>query len=143
MITPDTRYDCEILQSTQNMAHVGGDYYNPVQELKQNAKQICGGTLRELGIHQDRMNFSPEEETTFVISQMIEAFRERMSEEYPWVFVVYSTGKYEMAPATLYSQSLMRYEERVARGELKRIGIYLATDEGAQKGINTPFEEID
>ncbi len=129
------RSDYEIMLSAENRVYVGGDYYNPVSELKSTAQVIA---VAESVANVRGLNLTGDGEPTHKISLLFRELNRSLGHSQV-LFGLYDRGKYEMAPYISDEERLFNFEEQVADGMIGRIA-YLAVDaDDADEGLMRDF----
>lgn len=137
-MTENPKSDMEILQTSEEMAYVGGGYYNPVCELEERGRKICGSSLEDIEV-KEQMHLEPYLDDTFFIATLLDALTQRL-EENELLFGLYESDKFRMAAYIHSPERLIEFERQVLQSLLKRRGYYGVDHDQANKGLMRDFQ---
>jgi len=140
-MTEAPRSDADILRASEKRAYVGGGYYNPVCELEERARKICGTDLATLDV-EERMAFEPYLDDTYFISTLLDALTRRVREG-EILFGVYEGDQHRMAPYLYDHERLIEFERQVFQRVLRRRGFYAVEHELANRGLLREFRPLE
>ncbi len=130
--------DLEILQASEGMAYVGGGYYNPVCELEERGRKICGHSLEDIGVTQ-QMHLEPYLDDTFFIATLLDELTRRLKEN-ELLFGAYENEKFRTAVYIHSHERLIEFERQVLESVLKRRGYYGVDHDQANRGLMRDFQ---
>ena len=136
MTISNKRTDYQILVASEARGHVGGGYFNPIEEFVRIARPLSSTTLISLCDVSLLTADSEASDSYFVASLFSEICR--LVEPTELAFGLYDTGRFRVAARILDEERLSEFEERVARWELDRVGFFGVPRAEAEAGLRAP-----
>lgn len=133
----EIRSDRHVLESNQSREYIGGGYFNPVAQLEELGRKICGTDVSEIGIY-ERMNLDEYLDDTYFVDELMHALQERVVHS-EWIFGVYQKPTYRIGVLITDAERLIDFERQVIEGLLERRGYYAVQSDAADKGLKRDF----